>query len=118
MEPPNPPVQTALRQWGGENVIERHDRLEEMIGHTRFLTADHPTLADGLLIGVARWLEYHEVADADRWPKLAAVRRLIEAEPAVAYAVALENGQMKPGSGACLGHVPLADLVAALTSTN
>ncbi|NJM83377.1 MAG: glutathione S-transferase family protein [Tabrizicola sp.] len=118
MEPPNPPIQTALRQWGREAVIERHDRLEEMIGNTRFLTAEHPTLADGLLIGIACWLDYHNVADPDRWPKLAAVRRRIEAEPAVAYAVALENGEMDTGSGACLGHVPLADLVPTLTSTN
>lgn len=118
MEPPNPPVQTALRQWGRESVIERHDRLEEMIGNTRFLTAEHPTLADGLLIGIARWLDYHNVAGTDRWPKLAAVRRRIEVEPAVAYAAALENGQMESGSGACRGHVPLADLVAALPSRN
>jgi glutathione S-transferase len=118
MEPPNPPVQTALRQWGRQSVVERHDRLEEMLGNNRFLTADHPTLADGLLIGIARWLDYHEVADADRWPKLAAVRRRIEAEPAVAYAVALENGQMQTGSGACRGHVRLEDLVTEIPSRN
>lgn len=47
MEPPNPPMQSALEQWGRESVIERHDRLEEMIWDTRFLVADRPTLADG-----------------------------------------------------------------------
>ena len=63
MSPPDPTLQGALRQWGRESVIERHDRLEEMIGDTAFLVADHPTLADGILIGVARWLDFHEVAD-------------------------------------------------------
>ena len=104
-------MQTALREWGRDGVIERHDRLEEMIGDSRFLIADHPTLADGLLIGVARWLDVHGVADKERWPKLAALRKRIEADPAVVYASALENGEMQPGNGACVGHIGLADLI-------
>lgn len=111
MQPPNPSVQSALRQWGNESVIERHDRLEEMIGATRFLIADHPTLADGLLIGIARWLDFHEVADTTRWPKLADLRRRLEVDPAVIYATALENGEKLPGNGACRGHLELADVI-------
>lgn len=111
MQPPNPAMQSALREWGNEGVIERHDRLEEMIGATRFLVADHPTLADGVLIGVARWLDFHEVADKSRWPRLAALRSRIEADPAVIYATALENGEMLPGNGACKGHVELAEVI-------
>ncbi|MCT7375031.1 glutathione S-transferase family protein [Chelativorans salis] len=111
MEPPNPAMQSALRNWGREGVIERHDRLEEMIGDSRFLITDRPTLADGLLIGVARWLDFHEVANKSRWPKLAAVRERIEAEPAVIYATALENGEIQPGSGACFGHVELVEVI-------
>ena len=42
---------------------------------TPFLVGDRPTLADGVLIGVSRWLEFHEVADVGRWPKLAAAAR-------------------------------------------
>ncbi|WGF88152.1 glutathione S-transferase family protein [Marinivivus vitaminiproducens] len=111
MEAPDPALQAALRTWGRASVIERHDRLEEMIGDGRFLVADRPTLADGVLIGVARWLDYHEVADATRWPKLAALRRRIEAEPAVAYATRLEAGEAVAGSGACVGHVALAEVI-------
>lgn len=111
MQPPNPTMQTALQKWGSEGVIERHDRLEEMIGNTRFLIGDHPTLADGILIGVARWLDFHQVADKSRWPKLAALRARIEAEPAVIYATALENGEMQPGNEACRGHVELTELI-------
>lgn len=111
MEPPNPALQSALKEWGSEGVIERHDRLEEMIGETRFLIADRPTLADGILVGVARWLDFHGVADKGRWPKLAALRTRIEADPAVVYATALENGETPSGTGACLGHVELADLI-------
>ena len=89
MEPPDPAVQVVLRNWGRESVIERHDKLEGMIGDERFLVADRPTLADGVLIGVARWLDFHAVADRDRWPRLAALRSRIEADPAVVRAAAL-----------------------------
>lgn len=111
MQPPNPAMQSALKEWGSEGVMERHDRLEEMIGDSRFLIADHPTLADGILIGIARWLDFHQVADRSRWPKLAALRGRIEADPAVIYATALENGETQPGNGTCRGHVELTDVI-------
>ncbi|HEX7920256.1 MAG TPA: glutathione S-transferase family protein [Bradyrhizobium sp.] len=111
MQTPNPAMQSALRQWGRDNVVQRHDRLEELIGDAPFLLGDHPTLADGLLIGVARWLDFHAVADRDRWPKLSALRARLEADPAVIYATALESGESSPGSGACAGHVSLAEVI-------
>ncbi|MBK4215027.1 glutathione S-transferase family protein [Paracoccus caeni] len=111
MEPPNPALQSALREWGRDAVIERHDRLEEMIEGDSFLIVDHPTLADGLLIGIARWLDFHQVAPQAHWPKLAALRARIEADPAVIYATALENGENQPGNGACKGHLPLAEVI-------
>jgi glutathione S-transferase len=111
MNPPNPPLQETLRKFGRENVIERHDRLEEMIGATRFLVSDRPTLADAVLIGVARWLDFHEVADPERWPRLATLRRQLEAEPAVQFATALELGENPCGSGALLGQIPLSEVI-------
>ena len=111
MENPEPGLQDALRRWGSEGVLERHDKLEAMLGDGPFVLGERPTLADGILIGVARWLDFHEVADPDRWPKLAAIRRRIEADPAVVYAAALENGERPAGSGACLGHIPLAEVI-------
>jgi glutathione S-transferase len=109
LEPPKPALQSALREWGREAVAERHDRLEEMIGDTRFLISDRPTQADAILIGIARWLDYHELADQRRYPKLAALRARLESDPAVLYATALENGDMQAGNGACKGHVELRD---------
>ncbi|HEY6630929.1 MAG TPA: glutathione S-transferase family protein [Rhizobiaceae bacterium] len=111
MASPEPGFQEALRRHGREAVIERHDKLEAMLGDTPFLVGDRPTLADGVLIGVSRWLEFHEVADVGRWPKLARLRARIEADPAIRYAVALENGERPAGSGACVGHVPLAEVI-------
>lgn len=116
MQNADPALQSALKEWGSEGVIERHDRLEEMIGNTRFLIADNPTLADGILIGVARWLDFHQVADKTRWPKLAALRGRIEADPAVVYATSLENGEISPGNGACRGHVDLTEVIERFSS--
>ena len=111
METPNPAMQSALREWGQERVVERHDKLESMIGEPTFLVGERPTLADALLIGIARWLDFHAVADKSRWPKLAALRQRLEADPAVIYATALENGEDRPGTGACLGHCALKDVI-------
>lgn len=111
MEKPDPTLQDSLRRHGREAVIERHDKLEAMLGDTPFLVGERPTLADGVLIGVARWLDYHEVPDPGRWPKIDAVRRRLEADPAVVFATAVEAGETPAGSGALQGHVPLAEAI-------
>lgn len=111
MDPPNPPLQKTLREWGAQRVIERHDKLEAMLGDTPFLLGGHPTLADAVLVGVARWLDFHEVAAKSRWPRLAGLRQRLEDDPAVRYAVALENGENPAGAGLCKGHVPLETLI-------
>lgn len=111
METPDPDYQAALRRYGRAAVIERHDKLEAMVGDSPFLIGERPTLADGLLAGVARWLEYHEVADIARWPRLAAIRRRIEADPAVRFALALEDGETPAGTGALQGQLPLAEVI-------
>lgn len=108
---PDPDFEAALRRLGRERVIERHDRLEEMLDGSRWLVGDKHSLADGLLAGVARWLEYHEVADLSRWPKLQALRQRVEADPAVVFATALENGETPAGKGAFKSHVPLAEVI-------
>lgn len=111
MDPPEPDQQAALRRFGQEAVIERHDKLEAMLNGKSFLLGDRPTLADGALVGVARWLEFHGVAESARWPRLAKLRARIEAEAAVRFALAIENGESPSGSDAFRGHVPLAEVI-------
>ncbi|MCY1383876.1 hypothetical protein D9M69_720460 [compost metagenome] len=106
-------MQKMLREWGAQRIIERHDKLEAMLGDTPFVVGNHPTLADAVLIGVARWLDFHGVADPTRWPRLAALRQRLENDPAVRYATALETGESPSGSGLCKGHVPLDELISA-----
>lgn len=109
---PDPAYQAALRRFGCDAVIKRHDQLEAMLDDSPWLAGERRTMADGLLAGVARWLEFHEVADIARWPKLQALRQRLAADPAVVYATTLENGEAAQGSGSCLGQLPLADVVS------
>lgn len=111
MENPDPEMVARLREYGLMSVVERHNRLEAMIAETPFLVGDRMTLADTTLIGVARWAEFHDAIDSGAYPRLAALRRRIEAEPEVRYALAVEDGEQPAGSGACLGHVPLAEVI-------
>lgn len=111
LDSPEPAFQEALRHFGRQAVIERHGKLEAMIGDTAYLVGDRPTLADGIFIGVARWLDIHAVSPTDRWPRLAALRRRLEADPAVRFAAALENGEAATGTGACRGHVSLMEVI-------
>lgn len=108
---PDPDYEQALRRFGRDAVIERHDKLEAMVGDGPYLVGDRPCLADALLAGVGRWLEFHGIADVSRWPKLAAIRRRLEADPAVRFATALEDGETPAGSGALKGHIPLAEVI-------
>lgn len=52
--------------------MERHDKLEAMIGDAPFLVGARPALADGVLIGVARTSAGHQV----RWERSTAVDAL------------------------------------------
>lgn len=111
MENPDPQVKMILQQVGNAGVINRHDKLEQMVGDNPFLLGAHPCLADAIFIGVARWLAIHQVAEPTRWPKIAAMRERISRTPAVSFATAIENGETPAGSGAFLGHVALREVI-------
>jgi glutathione S-transferase len=112
MESAEPAYRETLRDYGRKIVADRHARLEALIGDTPFLAGERPTLADAVLVGVARWADFHEAVDVAAYPKLAALRRRIEADPAVRFALAIENGETPKGSGAMRGHVPLDEVIA------
>ena len=69
MAKPNPQLQASLREFGAARVIERHDRLEAMIGDHRFLMGERPMLADGILVGVGGWGGVQQVAPPPRGAK-------------------------------------------------
>jgi glutathione S-transferase len=106
-----PEYREALRAYGRTAVANRHAKLEAMIGNTSHLVGDRPTLADAVLIGVARWAEFHQAVDPSAYPKLTDLRRRVEADPAVQFALAIEAGETPAGSGAMRGQVPLAEVL-------
>lgn len=109
---------TSLSEWGRRRVIERHDRLEEMIGNTEFLVGDRPTIADGVLMGVARWADFHGILFPTRWPKLTAWRNRIQQEPAVIAALAWETGEATAAHGSCRGHLEFDEVLSRFAESN
>ena len=108
---PDPAYQDALRRLGYEMVNDRHRKLEAMLGDTPYLLGDRPTLADAVFVGVARWADFHEAIDPAAYPRIAALKARLAADPAVRFAVAIENGDEPAGSGALRGHVPLGEVL-------
>jgi len=105
---------TALRRFGRDLVGRRHAQLEAMIGDGPYLLGDRPTLADGVFVGVARWADFHEAIALEAYPKIRALRARLEADPAVRFALAVEDGAALPASRAMTGLVPPADVLASL----
>lgn len=108
---PDQAYKQALIKFGVGQVLERHDKLEAMIGDAPYLCGAHPTLADAVFIGVARWLDFHKVAERERWPKIDRLRRTLEVDPAVRAALAIEAGGAPTAANAVCGEITLADLI-------
>jgi len=87
---PEPVAQAVLSEFGRRAVAKRHEQLEAIIGHTPFLLDNRPTLADAMLAGVGRWLEFPQVFDVGRYPRLRRAREKVEADPAAVFARGIE----------------------------
>jgi glutathione S-transferase len=118
MKPPQPAMQAALREFGRSAVTKRHEQLEAMIGDVPFLVGDRPTLADALLAGVARWLEFHQIFDAGKYPRLYRLRQRIESDAAFIFARAIEAGESPAGVGAMRAQIPLEEVLSRIDLRN
>ncbi|MBX3501038.1 MAG: glutathione S-transferase family protein [Alphaproteobacteria bacterium] len=116
MATPDAAYQAALRRFGRAQVNNRHRKLETMMGDTPYLAGDRPTLADALFVGVARWADFHDAIDAAEYPRIAALRRRLDADAAVRFATAIENGETPAGVGALRGHVALSEVPRLLAA--
>jgi len=85
-----------LRAFGKALVRKRHDQLEAMLGDGPWLMGEHRSLADTILLGVGRWVEFHEVFDINEYPRIAAVRARIEKDPAAQAAARMESDADNP----------------------
>lgn len=110
MAAPDAAYQAALRRFGRAQVNNRHRKLETMMSDTPYLVGDRPTLADAIFVGVARWADFHQAIDRADYPRIEALRQRLDADPAVRFATAIENGEMPAGAGAFSGHVALEEV--------
>ncbi len=101
----------TLREHGRADVAKRHRQLEAMIGDSNYLLGSRPTLADAVFAGVARWAEFHSAIDPREYPKILALKQRLEADPAVKFAKAVENGESLPGSRAMTGLMSLEEAI-------
>jgi glutathione S-transferase len=116
MAAPDAAYQTALRRFGRAQVDNRHRKLETLMGDTPYLVGDRPTLADAVFIGVARWADFHQAIEPSAYLRIAALRRRLDADPAVRFATAIENGEVPAGVGAFRGHVALSEVPQLLAA--
>ena len=111
METPDPATQSALREVGRAAVVDRHDKLEGLIDGTTYLLGDRPTLADALLSAwpAGSTSTPSRTRTAGRsWPPCAGGSK---PTPPSSHATALEEGGTSPGTGACVGHEALFDVI-------
>ncbi len=115
MEAPELPEATraALRAFGRGLVNGRHEALEAMLPDSPYLGGERPSLADAVFVGVARWAAFHAAIQPGRYPRIEALRARLEADPAVRFAAAIEQGRQPPAGGAMVELMPLATALAA-----
>ena len=101
----------TLRKFGRGAVAKRHRQLETMMGDCKYLLGDHPTLADALFIGVARWADFHQAIDPAMFPRVLALRERLKADPAIQFAHAIEDGVPASGTGAMAKLVPVEEIL-------
>lgn len=105
---------TALRAEGAALVAMATKKLEALLGDRDWLMGDRMTVADAYYAGVARWNYIHKVVDWADYPQAKALYDRVEADDAVRFAHAIEDGG-EVYSTAFQGHVPLKDAERLVT---
>lgn len=107
----NAPGRELLRALGREKVAQGYGRLEALLVGRDWLAGEGRTVADAYFAGIARWGEDLKLFDLEReYPRLHAHLQKLEADKAVIFAHAVEDGRPATTSGAFLGHVSLEEL--------
>lgn len=103
----------ALRSEGEALVAMATKKLEAVLGSRDWLMGDRISLADAYYAGVARWNDIHKVVDWGDYPRAKALFDRVEADEAVRFAHAVEDGEAVT-SAAFKGHVTLDEARAEL----
>jgi len=109
-----PEKKTVLREEGKALVEAAFGKLEALMGDRPWLVGDRMSMADAYYVGVARWVDFHSIIDWADFGRARALYDRAQADPAFAFAHAIERGEPAIGTGAFKGHVALADIARAL----
>ena len=105
----------VLGEFGRAKVRKAHADLSAMLGDKPWLLGDRRTLADAYFIGIARWNEYHQAVDRRDHPNLQRLFDRLEADPAVAFAHAIEEQRAAASTGGFAGEVAFDQAMAGLS---
>lgn len=103
----------VLTDYGRTRVTRAHALLEDVLGDRPWLAGEQRTIADAYFAGIARWTAYHDVGERTDYPRLQRLFEKLEADPAVAFAHAIEEGREARSAGGFLGEVALEEALAA-----
>lgn len=104
-------AKTVLRSVARDMAAKHFEELDELLTKQAWLAGDNRTFADAYLAGVARWGEDLALFDlAKEYPNLHRHLQKLEADPAVIFAHAVEDGKPATSSGGFLGHVALNEV--------
>ena len=106
----NPSVQTMLRDLGRSLVAKAHAQLDTMLANQEWLVGHQRTVADAYFVGLARWANYHRAIKHSDYPNVLRLFEKLEADPAVAFAHAIEDERPTKSAGGFRGHLSLEQL--------
>lgn len=111
------PERDLLRSMAREEAAGALRHVETMLAGREWLAGETRTVADAYLVGIARWATDLSLIDiAGDHPRLHRHLRKLEADPAVVFAHAIEDGRPATGSGRFIGHVGLDELIPRLAA--
>lgn len=104
-----------LRTLGAEAVRKCFAALDGLLAGREWLVGERRSVADAYLTGVARWAGYHRLFDmGTEFPNVARHLAKLQADPAVAFAEAIERKAPSTSVGAFRGHLSLDEALQAL----
>jgi glutathione S-transferase len=110
--PDGTPEKETLNKVGRTKVAAAYAHVEALLAGREWIAGgDARTVADAYFLGVARWGEDLKLVDLARdYPRVHAHRAKLEADPAVIFAHAIEDGRSATTSGRFLGHITLEEV--------
>lgn len=107
-------VKEVLRKQGVESVNKELSYLDTLLSEREWLLGKR-TVADAYLFAIGRWAEYHKVCNLEKsYPSVHRYLRRLEQDPAVRFALDIEEGKNVEGNGSFMGHLSLDELSARI----